>query len=104
MPPQVIIRAADLRPYELHDLLPSDTRFKVIVFTGDLDSETQREKVDGFASEASALDGFLVKYGKRSGKVPSWDDVFEVLTVLVGKKETVNYTVVPEVLRSHWSK
>ena len=35
MPPQIIIRAADARPFELQDLLPADTRFKVLIFAGD---------------------------------------------------------------------
>lgn len=104
MPPQIIIRASDFRPIELQDLLPSDTRFKVIVFTGDLDAQTQRDKVETFAKEASAVGGFLQKYGKRGDKAPVWDAVFEIFSIMVGKKETVNYTSVPEVLRSHWSK
>ena len=33
--PQVLLRAADRRPYEIQDLLPSDARFKVLVFVGD---------------------------------------------------------------------
>ncbi len=37
-----------------------------------------------------------------SGK--SWTTVFEVLTVMVGKKETANFTSVPAEMVSHWSK
>ncbi|THH12083.1 hypothetical protein EW145_g224 [Phellinidium pouzarii] len=104
MPPQTILCAADARPFELQDLLPSDTRFKVLVFSGDLDAETQRKKIDAFANGATSEGGFLTKYGKRVGSAKGWSEVFEILTVLVGKKETVNYTIVPAVLRSHWSK
>ncbi|KAH8110730.1 FAD binding domain-containing protein [Phellopilus nigrolimitatus] len=104
MPPQTILCAADARPFELQDLLPSDSRFKVVVFTGNLDAETQRAKVDLFAKEAAGEGGFLLKYGVRTGAEKGWASVFEVLTVLVGTKETVNYTSVPAVLRSHWTK
>lgn len=111
MPPQVVLCAANGRPYELQDFLPSDTRFKLIVFTGDLDAQVQRERVEAFAREVSKDGGVLVKYGKRTkddgaGKTKSrpWEDVFEILTVMAGKKETVNYTSVPAVLRSHWTK
>ncbi|KAJ6553668.1 FAD binding domain-containing protein [Mycena sp. CBHHK59/15] len=36
MPPQMLICAADSRPVELQDLLPSDTLFKLLDFTGNI--------------------------------------------------------------------
>jgi len=118
MPPQIILRAADARPFELQDLLPSDTRFKVIVFSGDVNAPgAQKDKLLYFASAACGEDGVLSRLGARrllgestqgaagtvtSGK--SWTTVFEVLTVVVGKKETVNFTSVPAEMVSHWSK
>ncbi|KAF8711787.1 Phenol hydroxylase, C-terminal dimerization domain, partial [Rhizoctonia solani] len=36
VPPQVILRMADSRPFEIHDMLPSDSRFKLLVFGGDM--------------------------------------------------------------------
>ncbi len=118
MPPQIILRAADARPYELQDLLPSDTRFKVIVFSGDVNAPgAQKDKLLYFASAACGEYGVLSRLGAKkllgestqgaagtvtSGK--SWTTVFEVLTVVVGKKETVNFTSVPAEMVSHWSK
>lgn len=99
MPPQIIIRAADFRPFELHDLIPSDTRFKVLIFTGDLDNPVQMTRVESLAAAITGTDGFLTRFGGES-----WHGVFDILTILVGKKETVNYTTVPAVLRPHWSK
>ncbi|KAI5120427.1 hypothetical protein M0805_009889 [Coniferiporia weirii] len=102
MPPQIILRAADARPYELQDLLPSDTRFKLVVFTGDLDVAAQAAKVSAFAEAAAGEAGLLSKYGRAA--MNGWADVFGIITILAGKKEDVNYTSVPAVLRSHWSK
>lgn len=118
MPPQIIIRAADARPFELHDLLPSDTRFKVIVFSGDVNAPgVQKDKLASFASAACGENGVLSRLGAKkhlkessqgtagtvtSGK--SWTTVFEVLTVMVGKKESANFTSVPAEIVSHWSK
>lgn len=105
MPPQTILRAADARPYELQDLLLSDTRFKILVFSGDLDAEHQRDRLSAFAREATTDGGFVHKYGWRhAGEEAEWGEVFELVTIVSGKKETVNYTAVPAVLRSHWSK
>ena len=102
MPPQIILRAADARPFELQDLLPSDTRFKILFFAGNLDSEYQRGKLASFAQAATAENGFLRKYGR--GANDGWGDIFELITIVCGKKESVDYTTVPAVLRSHWSK
>lgn len=106
MPPQIILRAADGRPYELQDLLPSDLRFKILVFTGDLDAETQRDRVSKFAQAVTSEGGFLRKYGQRrvGEGATGWNEVFELFSIVSGKKETVNYTIVPAALRSHWSK
>ncbi|KAL5513394.1 hypothetical protein ACEPAH_3793 [Sanghuangporus vaninii] len=121
MPPQIVLCAANGRPYELQDFLPSDTRFKLIVFAGDLDAQVQRGRVEAFAAGLGRAGGVLERFGDRGrgsksgqeeggekkgmakGKKP-WEDVFEILTIMAGKKETVNYTSVPAVLRSHWTK
>lgn len=118
MPPQIIIRAADARPFELHDLIPSDTRFKVIIFSGDVNAPgVQKDKLSIFASAVCGENGVLSRIGAKkllsgssqgaagtvtSGK--SWTTVFEVFTVMVGKKETANFTSVPAEMVSHWSK
>ncbi|KAL5513388.1 hypothetical protein ACEPAH_3787 [Sanghuangporus vaninii] len=104
MPSQVIVRVADARPFDLQDLLPSDTRFKVVIFTGDLNIESQKAKFEEFVSQATEKSGFLTQYGCRSEMSAGWSEVFEVLSVLIGKKETTEYTDVPSALRPHWSK
>ena len=37
MLPHVFVRAADARPFEIQDLLPADTHFKLLVFAGHTD-------------------------------------------------------------------
>lgn len=103
MPPQVVVRAADARPFDLQDLLPSDARFKILIFAGDLEDHARLTALESLVGRATSENGFLRKYGVR-GLGKSWDEVFEVLTVLVGRKDEIEYTVVPEVLRPHWSK
>ena len=93
----VFVRAADARPYELHDLIPSNTKWKLIVFTGDIGTGNteQVKKVNRLAEELGAVDGFLNRYA---------EDAFDILTVCATKKEQLNYTDVPPVLRPHWSR
>ncbi|THH01836.1 hypothetical protein EW145_g6846 [Phellinidium pouzarii] len=104
MPPQTIIRAADARSFELQDLLPSDTRFKILIFAGDLHVETQKSALEDLVMAATSEAGFLTKYGSRGRKDSGWATVFDILTILVDAKEKVDYTTVPEALRPHWSK
>ncbi|TDL26709.1 hypothetical protein BD410DRAFT_825808 [Rickenella mellea] len=101
MPPQVVVRAADARPYELQDLLPADTRYKVLIFAGDITEEGQRTKVQALEKEMGRPEGFLKKYTPDGAPR---DAIFDVLSICVGKKETINFTDVPELFRTHWSK
>ena len=83
--------------------MPSDTRFKILVFTGNLtEANDQRVKLDAFSKAHTTEGGFLNKFGNRGQQ--GWTEVFELLTIVSGKKETVNHNDVPAALRTHWSK
>ncbi|KAH7919888.1 hypothetical protein BV22DRAFT_840363 [Leucogyrophana mollusca] len=99
MLPQIFVRAADARPYEIQDLLPADTRFKLLLFVG-LTTESQLAKISALAEELEKQDSFLQKYA-RDGNVSS---VFDILTITAGKKDDVNFLDLPALFRPHWSK
>ena len=99
MPPQTFIRAADARPFDIQDLLPSDTRFKVLAFVGNITHERQSERINELAEELGRPDNFFRHFG---GSDPY--KVFDILAISSASKEQVNYTDVPAVFRSHWSK
>ncbi|KAJ7580156.1 FAD binding domain-containing protein [Mycena floridula] len=93
MPPQILIRAADFRPFNIHDLLPSDFRFKVLVFTGDTTQVAQLVKVNQVATDMEH--GFLKQFPL---------DAFDIISISSAKKANVRYTDLPAIFRSHWSK
>ena len=99
MLPQIFVRAADMRPIEIQDLLPSDARFKVFFFVGNL-TEARVAELNSLAEELSKPSSFLQKYS-YDGKVST---VFEIVTITTGKKEDINYLLVPAFFRAHWSK
>jgi phenol 2-monooxygenase len=99
MLPQILVRAADARPYELQDLLPADTRFKILIFAGNITDAVQRMKVEKLAEEMGRPQSFL-----KNIPGEEWNKVFDILAISSGKKEHVNYTELPELFRSHWSK
>ena len=74
LPPQVIVRAADSRPYEIQDLLPSDIRFKILVFSGNSTDEGRKALLDEMATKLAGENGVLHKFGKK-------EDMFDVISI-----------------------
>ncbi|KIK81429.1 hypothetical protein PAXRUDRAFT_15250 [Paxillus rubicundulus Ve08.2h10] len=99
MLPQIFVRAADARPVQIQDMLPADIRFKVLVFTGIL-TDKQIANVNSLATQLSKPSSFLQKYA-ADGDVSS---VFDIITIVAGRKEEANFLVVPLLFREHWSK
>ena len=72
--PQVVVRAADGRSYDVQDLLPSDVRFKVLVFAGDTSRVCQYGRLQRLSSDLETL---LKKYS-RTQKL---EGLFDVLSI-----------------------
>ncbi|KAK0466825.1 FAD binding domain-containing protein [Desarmillaria tabescens] len=97
IPPEMVVRAADSRPFNIQDLLPSDARFKLIVFTGDTSSASTLAVLQQSANE---LQSVLTKYC-ASGPITS---VFDIISISSESKATILYNALPPFLRSHWTK
>lgn len=97
--PQVVLRVADARPYELHDLLTADTRFKILVFVGDTgpSQSSQNARVERLADELEAV---LAQLSTDGG----WARVVDLIAISSRKLADMEYTDVPPLLRGHWSK
>lgn len=96
---QIFVRAADSRPVEIHDLLPADVRFKVLFFVGQL-TETRVTELNSLAEELSKPSSFLRKYSADE----NISTVFDIIAITAGKKDDINYLLVPAFFRTHWSK
>ncbi|KAI0738708.1 FAD binding domain-containing protein [Daedaleopsis nitida] len=99
MVPHVFVQAADIRPVNIHDRMPSDTRFKALFFTGDLAAAETKARLRALADELEAPESFLHRYGQED-----YRKVFDILCICTAKKEDVDYTDVPKTLRPHWTK
>ncbi|RDX51328.1 hypothetical protein OH76DRAFT_1555070 [Lentinus brumalis] len=99
--PQVFIRAADALPVEIHDLLPADTRFKVLVFAGDLAVKEDRSELHKLAEELDKPENFVCRFGRgETGR----REVFDVLCFSSAKQDKVDYLQFPPFFRPHYSK
>jgi len=99
MLPQIFIRAADMRPIEIQDMLPADIRFKLLLFVGHL-TETRIARLNLLAEDLSKPTAFLQKYSAHGNN----SSIFDIVTVTAGKKDDINYLNVPALFRPHWSK
>ncbi|EIM86992.1 uncharacterized protein STEHIDRAFT_56448 [Stereum hirsutum FP-91666 SS1] len=99
-PPEMVLRAADDELVQIHDVLPSDTSFKLLIFTGNIYEEKQKMLVNALAdqlSESPLCNQRPIGQGRYMKMV-------EPIVIVRGKKGEVRWTDVPAVLRNHWSK
>ncbi|KAI6106478.1 hypothetical protein EV401DRAFT_2060314 [Pisolithus croceorrhizus] len=101
MLPQVFAHAADARPIEICDLLPADSRFKILIFLRSMDEESRLAEINALADELSSSTGFLQTYS-MDGQIPS--PMFDPATIVAGNKEKFNHLNVRSAFRPHWSK
>lgn len=99
-PPKIVLRAGDDRTVQIHDILPSDTSFKLLVVTCDLYDEIQSTLVKALA-EQIAESALCIRRPLNEEKSIQ---MVEPMIIVRGKKGEVRWTDVPAVLRSHWSK
>ena len=120
VPPHVFIRVANAEPIQIHDVLPADTRFKILVFAGDLSDQSDLAKLVTLGEELNKEGNFLRRYGR--GDVGKWEmfdvicftsakdkiNLFGMYTWLLRKVIIVTLASgppdIPEFFRPHWSK
>lgn len=100
VPPQIVIRVADGRTFELQDLLPSDSRFKVLIFAGDTSKPSQLGKVNLLAEKMGKPGSFLKRFAPNSID----EAAFDILSISTAGKNVMDYTDIPPLFRCHWSK
>ncbi|KAI0738676.1 FAD binding domain-containing protein [Daedaleopsis nitida] len=101
MIPQLFVRAADMCSIELQDLLPADTRFKILVFAGDVSIDSELAQLQKIAEELERPESFLRRFGR--GDNGSWK-VFDVLCFSSAKQHDVDLFRFPALFRHHWAK
>lgn len=94
MPTQILIRLADLAACHLHDHLPADIRFKILVFTGDIADPTQLSRIETLAAAMLQPKSFFQQFA----------EAIDVITIASGKTNVVDVNCLPQIFRSHWTK
>jgi len=89
-----VVCVSDARPWELIDWLPSDGRWRVVFFSGDILNAEQRPRVEKFANYLERE--LLPRYTPAGHDI---DSVLDVLTVSSTPRTACELTDYPEILR-----
>ncbi|KZP01519.1 hypothetical protein CALVIDRAFT_508087 [Calocera viscosa TUFC12733] len=98
--PQIIIRVADCRAYEMQDLIVSDTKWKLLFFVGDPKQSKRAAVVKRLGEYMQGPASFLSKFSPKSNR----EAAFTMLIVSSTPKDDADYTDVHPGLLTHWSK
>lgn len=96
MPSVKVLNQSDARPWHFQELLPSNGRWRVVVFPGDISQPEQRKKLDALGARLADETSFLRKYTPPGAR---YDTVFEVLAVHKAPRATTTIFDFPEVFR-----
>lgn len=89
-----VVCVSDGRPWELVDWLPSDGRWRLVLFCGDVREDSQHERVERFAAYLSTQ--LLPRYTPTGHDV---DSVIDVLTVSSTPRTASELSDYPAILR-----
>lgn len=99
IPSQIVIRAGDFRVFEMQDLCPSNTLFKILIFTGDISEFSLMNNLKDLGAAVSSEDSVPKRFERKFGCT-----FVDIMCIVKGEKATANYFDVPSALRPHWSK
>lgn len=92
-----VLNQSDGRPWHLQELLPSNGRWRILVFTGEiLHNEAQRQRIKILGEKLSSSDSFIRKYTPDTG---SFDGVIECLAVHASPRKDATIFDFPTVFR-----
>ncbi|EJF56271.1 thioredoxin-like protein [Dichomitus squalens LYAD-421 SS1] len=97
--PRDFVYAANVNPVNLHDVLPSDMRVKILVYAGDIKVEASMKRLHALGENMGTSNSFLWRFGQGA-----YEKVFDMLCICATKKDDMDFTDVPKFFRSHWSK
>ncbi|KAG5661785.1 hypothetical protein KAF25_004024 [Fusarium avenaceum] len=98
IPSTKVLNQSDARPWHLQELLRSNGTWRVILFTGDIDSERQKKRMTNLCDKLTGPSSFLKRF---TPPLARYDTVIEVLTIHVSKRQEHDIFDFPEVLRPY---
>ncbi len=98
MPSTKVLNQSDARPWHFQELLPSNGRWRVVVFTGDISQPEQKSKMETVGKAFNDEASFLRRFTPADAR---YDTVFEVLAVHSAPRTSATIFDFPEVFRPY---
>ncbi|KAL4961141.1 putative FAD monooxygenase [Aspergillus stella-maris] len=98
VPSVKVLNQADGRPWHLQQRLPSDGRWRVVVFAGDVTKQAQKDKLEVLGAALGSKESFLQRFTPAEAR---YDAVIEVLTVHAAPRKQLGIFDFPEVFRPY---
>lgn len=91
-----VLNQADARQWHFQERLPSDGRWRIIVFAGDVKQPEQAARMQELGKALARPDSFLRRYTPEDAPI---DSVIEVLTIHSSPRRSVELTDFHEIFR-----
>jgi phenol 2-monooxygenase (NADPH) len=98
IPSVKVLNQSDARPWHLQELLRSNGAWRLLVFPGDIDLDSQNKRMKSLCDKLSDESSFLKRFTPPSAR---YDSVIEVITVHASKRQDHEIFDFPEVLRPY---
>jgi phenol 2-monooxygenase len=98
MPSAKVLNQSDARPWHFQELLPSNGRWRVAFFTGDISKPEQCKRLKDAGASLNNNRSFLRKYTPPGAK---YDSIFEILAIHSAPRATTTIFDFPEVFRPY---
>lgn len=98
MPSVKVLNQSDARPWHLQEILPSNGRWRVIAFSGDINDPSQKAKIQNLAHGIDNPESFLHVHSPKGAR---YDEVFEILTIHNSPRQDVTIFDFPAVFRPY---
>jgi phenol 2-monooxygenase len=96
MPSFKVLNQSDARPWHFQELLKSNGCWRVAIFTGNILTESQKQKIWSLGEKLAAQDSFIRKYTPAGKSISS---VIEVLAVHSAPRTEVDIFSFPPIFR-----
>lgn len=98
MPSVKVLNQSDARPWQFQELLPSNGRWRIVIFAGDILETNQRKKLEAVGQALDSQSSFLHRFTPPGA---SYDTVFEILAVHSAPRTKSTIFDFPEVFRHY---
>lgn len=78
-----VLNQSDARPSHLQELLPSNGRWRILLFAGDLSTPSSQQRLQTLGAQLAAPTSFLNRYTPATAPI---DSVIEILTIHSGPR------------------